>query len=213
MSPRRPSNQDHLDALEFLLRDQAAIEQLAEDWAEGFPTGAGQGRGPTGGHSDRTAGSVVAPDNPCRECGADTPCRNHPDPKADRVWASREGHGLAEQLNAILEHIANVKYELAKARIAWARLRPTDHHVAEAKARQLDSKRTGGSGPCQVAACETFCTGGVNDRLKAGLCPKHYMAWWRNLRADDPMSRDVFLRTADGCVVTNETAGDARHAS
>lgn len=200
MSRRIPSNQDHLDALEFLLRDQAAIEQLAADWAEGFPAGTGEGRGSTGGHSDRTFAEAT---------------RGMLDHKEDPVTRQqietkipiREGHELAARLTAILKALEQAKYELRWARREWARLRPSDHQVAEAKARQLDTPRSTGTGHCHVAACPDFCTGGINDRLKSGMCPKHYMAWWRNLRADQPLSRDEFLRTTDGYVVTDESAG------
>lgn len=200
MSPRRPSNQDHLDALEFLLRDAAAIAQLADDWAEGFPAGGGEGRGSVGGHSDRTFSDATRGMVDHRE---DPVTRQ----QIPTTIARREGHGLSDRLTAILNRLEHAKADLAYARAEWAKLRPSDHDVAEAKARQLDTTRTAGVGHCQVHACDEYCTGGTNDRLKSGLCPKHYMAWWRNLRADEPVARDVFLRTADGCVVTDETAG------
>lgn len=210
MTPRHPSNQDHIDALQFLLTDHAAIEQLAEDWAEGFPVGGGEERGSTGGHSDRTftestRGMVDHREDPVTRQQVTT-----------RI-PSREGHGLAGRLDEVLTRLERVKHDLAWARREWARLRPSDHAVAEAKARSLDTTRTAGVGHCQVHACDDFCTGGVNDKLRTGMCPACYRAWRRNLDADQPLSRDQFLaswqprnnRTGECDNVTNETAGMA----
>lgn len=177
------SNYTFIDQLTRLLTDEHAMLGLADDWDEGINATTG-GPGPKGSHAEPTETQAI---------------RN--------LEGNTEGHGLANDVRNTYDAIQDIKQTIRDTWTQWRRLRPDDHHIAELKARSTDTRNIG-VGMCQVRNCDTTCTGGLNDRLRTGMCPKHYRAWRRNLEATSPLTRDQFLATADGDMVTNETAGN-----
>lgn len=207
MTRRHQSNYDLLTDIEQLLTERPAIEHFTNDWDEGFPQG-GNGTGRSiGSHSDRTAAAVIAPDTPCRECGHETPCPDHPRPGVDQIWSHREGEGMADQLRAVTLDLDAALVLIRRAAKSWRRLRPDDHTVAEMRARQRDT-RSIGVGQCNIGGCDTWCTGGRDDRLKTGMCPRHYRAWRRNLEADQPLTLDEYRNQPVGDMGDNNPANN-----
>lgn len=171
-------------ALQRLLETDTRLLSWAQDWAEGFgatsPTsGQGGGHG-KGDHATPVEAQVIASDAPCRECGRPTPCDYHPTKNDQaKVWAHREGAGLADRAVALHNQIG-VAVKLVLDLYAEAReLEPLAPEIARSVAKAQEP-RAWGAGSCAV--CESWVVGVGEDRLKSGMCRKHYDAWRYYLR-------------------------------
>ncbi len=149
----------------------------AADWAEGFAassSGAGDpGGGGKGSHSDPTLGRVIA-----MELG-----HNPGAGLADRCLA------LHEDIDALVRKVAELDFEAAV-------LAPVTARAADLAARQQDP-RYWGAGPCAV--CDRYVPGMDDDRLRSGMCRKHFDAWRYAMRAtpstSPPLDRVAWIRT------------------
>lgn len=187
-------------ALQRLIEADVLLVTWAEEWAEGFnatsPT-SGAGLGVSGGVSRPTEAAVVAPDDTSRL------------DNETRVWAKREGQGLADRAMALHNAIGAATKLVLDLAAEMRQLEPLAPETARSKAR-ADEPREWGAGPCTV--CDEWVPGVDENRLKSGMCPKHHRAWLRARERAPGLDRVAWIRTerANALVATsgdNEGAG------
>lgn len=183
---KRDAQQAELAKLEYLLTHIRLLEQISEDWAEGFPASTSGGPQGKGGHSDRTNTEATA--------GMLDHRWNHDTKDWDTTRIpQREGHGLADQATQALANIAEIKRLIHTTSRTIRHLQPISQGAAEMRTRP--DNITPGAGWCIVTACETYCSGALNDKLVTGMCPACTRTWQRR-KADDPAaSLTVFRNT------------------
>lgn len=182
-------------ALQRLVDLDEHLLGYAADWAEGFALSAMGDGEPGGGKGD------------------------HGDPVLGRVIAAELGHnegaGLADRCLALHEDIWALLRSVAELDHEAARLAPMAARSADLAARQQDP-RYWGAGPCLV--CDRYVPGVADDRLRGGLCRKHYDEWRYAMRTNPttahPLDRVDWIRVMRGALsspVVGETgrAGDA----